>query len=246
MGENKGLVAFGVVLAIGMIVTGSVVSKTYYKVKSSDNTINVTGSAQKIIESDNARWNANFNRTVGADQLKDGSVQIKKDLDAVIDYLTKNGIKKEQITINPVTVYPNYEPSSNGYGSSGRVSGYNVSQQITVESNDVTNLTSIAQGSTSLLSQGIVFSSQPVEYYYSKLDDLKIEMLGAATDNAKQRAETIAEKSGADLGGLKAASMGVFQITTVNSTEVSDYGFFDTSAIKKRITAVVRTTFSVK
>jgi hypothetical protein len=164
----------------------------------------------------------------------------------VIDYLTKNGVKKEQITINPVTVYPNYEPTSNGYGSSGRVSGYNVSQQITVESNDVTNLTSIAQGSTSLLSQGIVFSSQPVEYYYSKLDDLKIEMLGAATDNAKQRAETIAEKSGADLGGLKAASMGVFQITTVNSTEVSDYGFFDTSAVKKRITAVVRTTFSVK
>lgn len=244
IGENKGLVTFGVVLALGMIITGSVASNTYFKVKTADNTINVTGSAQKVIDSDSARWSANFNRTVAADQLKDGSVQIKKDLDAVVDYLTKNGVKKEQITIYPVTVYPNYE--SNNYGSTGRVSGYNVGQQITVESNNVENLTSIAQGSTSLLSQGIVFSSQPVEYYYSKLDDLKIEMLGAATDNAKQRAEAISEKSGADLGGLKAASMGVFQITPVNSTDVSDYGVFDTTAIKKRITAVVRTTFSVK
>jgi hypothetical protein len=246
MGENKGLVAFGVVLALGMIITGSVVSKTYFKVKSSDNTINVTGSAQKIIESDTARWNANFNRTVGADQLKDGSVQIKKDLDAVTDYLTKNGVKKEQITINPVTVYPNYEPLSNGYGSSGRVSGYNVSQQITVESNDVNNLTSIAQGSTSLLSQGIVFSSQPVEYYYSKLDDLKIEMLGAATDNAKQRAQTIAGKSGADLGGLKAASMGVFQIVGQNAGE--DYswgGTFNTSSKRKTASITLNCDFEI-
>lgn len=244
MAENKGLMGFGVVLALGLVITGFVVSNAYYRVKSADNTISVTGSAQKDIVSDSARWSANFNRTVGPDQLKDGSVLIKKDLDAVVDYLTKNGLKKDQITINPVTVYPTYETSN--YGSTGKVNGYNVSQQIVVESSNVENLTKIAQDSTSLLSQGIVFTSSPVEYYYSKLDDLKIEMLGAATQNSKQRAEAIAEQSDADLGGLKAASMGVFQITPVNSTEVSDYGVFDTSAIKKRITAVVRTTFSVK
>lgn len=234
---------FGAMLALGMIITGSIVSKTYFKVKSADNTINVTGSAQKVIDSDSAQWSANFNRTVPVDQLKDGSVQIKKDLDAVVDYLTKNGIKKDQVTINPVTVFANYESTS--YGSTGKVISFNVSQQIVVQSSDVQNLTTIAQNSTSLLSQGIIFSSQPVEYYYSKLDDLKIEMLGAATDNSKQRAQAIAEKSGATLGGLKAASMGVFQITPLNSTDVSDYGVFDTTAIKKRITAVVRTTFGV-
>lgn len=242
--ENRGLVLFGIVLALGFIITGGVVGRAFYRVKNLDNTISVTGSAQRVIDSDTVRWTANFNRTVGVEQLKDGSVQIKKDLDAVLNYLNKNGITKEQITINPVTVFTNSE--NNGYGSTGRITGYSLGQQIIIESTNVQNLTTIAQESTKLLNEGIVFSSQPLEYYYSKLDDVKIEMLGAATDNAKQRAVAIADKSGADLGSLKAASMGVFQITPINSTEVSDYGVFDTSAIKKRITAVVRTTFSVE
>jgi len=40
--------------------------------------------------------------------------------------------------------------------------------------------------------------------------------------------------------------MGVFQVTSVNSTEISDYGYFDTSAIQKKVTAVVRASFSIK
>lgn len=242
--DNKGFLSFGVVIALGFIIGASAVGHYIYKSKTVDNAISVTGSAQKMITSDTARWSANFSRNVAGDALKNGSVQMKQDLDAVLAYLNQNGVKKDQITVNPVTVYPTFENGS--YGSTGKINGYNFSQQISVDSSDVQNLTSIAQESTKLINQGIVFSSQPVEYYYSKLDDLKIEMLGVATDNAKQRAEAIAEKSGSKLGKLNAASMGVFQITAVNSTDVSDYGVFDTTAIQKRITAVVRTTFMVQ
>jgi hypothetical protein len=40
--------------------------------------------------------------------------------------------------------------------------------------------------------------------------------------------------------------MGVFQITAPYSTEVSDYGMYDTSTIDKQITAIVKASFEIK
>jgi hypothetical protein len=83
-------------------------------------------------------------------------------------------------------------------------------------------------------------------YFYTKLDELKIEMLATATENAKQRAENMAKASGNRIGFMRSARMGVFQITSPNSTDVSDSGINDTSSIEKKVTAVVSVTFSIE
>jgi hypothetical protein len=137
---------------------------------------------------------------------------------------------------------PVYQPSKDFYGP-GNASGYIIAQQIVVNSSEVDKVTKLAQDSTTLLNQGIIFTSQPVEYYYSKLNDLKIDLLAKATENARARAEKIAESSGGKIGKIKSADMGVFQITAVNSTDISDYGSYDTSARQKSVMAVVRTSF---
>ena len=121
-----------------------------------------------------------------------------------------------------------------------------LTQNITITSNDINKTTNTAQNSGILINQGIVFSSQPVEYYYSKLAELRVEMLGLATNDAKLRAQKIAEQAGTKIGDLKSASMGVFQITAPYSTEVSDYGMYDTSTIDKQITAIVKASFEIK
>jgi len=41
------------------------------------------------------------------------------------------------------------------------------------------------------------------------------------------------------------AGIGGFQVTSPNSTEVSDYGVYDTSTLGKDVTAVVNVTFSL-
>ncbi|CCJ33599.1 SIMPL domain-containing protein [Caloramator australicus] len=84
------------------------------------------------------------------------------------------------------------------------------------------------------------------QYYYTKIADLKVDMLGLATKDAMQRAEQIAKNTGIKIGKLKSAKMGVFQITAPYSTEVSDYGIFDTMSINKEITAVVNCEFEIK
>jgi hypothetical protein len=60
------------------------------------------------------------------------------------------------------------------------------------------------------------------------------------------RAGKIVESAGSNLGKLRSASMGVMQITPVNSTDVSDYGYYDTTSIEKQITAIVRASFAVQ
>lgn len=242
--NNKGLITFGVILALGFIIAVGSISRAYYNGKTLDNAISVAGSAQQIIDSDTAKWQASFSRTVGLTDLKAGSEQIKSDLTAVLAYIRQSGVDEKSVVINPVTVQPVYE-SGKEYGT-GHTTGYSISQQIIVNASDIEKVGKLAQNSTILLGQGIVFTSQPVEYYYSKLSDLKLELLAKATENAKARAEKIADSSGGKLAKIKSADMGVFQITAVNSVDVSDYGNYDTSSKQKSVTAVVRASFLLK
>ncbi len=54
------------------------------------------------------------------------------------------------------------------------------------------------------------------------------------------------KSTGGHIGVMNSAKMGVFQIVPENSTEVSDYGIYNTSAINKKINAVVNATFTIK
>lgn len=89
------------------------------------------------------------------------------------------------------------------------------------------------------------FSGWGAQYLYTKLADLRIETLGEAMKDASERAKVMAESSGSKLGELRATlCMGVFQVTPRNSTDVSDYGYYDTSSKEKDITAVVKASYS--
>ncbi|MBP6949164.1 MAG: SIMPL domain-containing protein, partial [Candidatus Pacebacteria bacterium] len=85
-----------------------------------------------------------------------------------------------------------------------------------------------------------------VDFFYTKLADLRVDLLSMASKNAKERADAIAKSTGDSIGGVKDASQGVFQVTQKNSTDVSDYGSYDTSTIEKKVTAIVRASFEVK
>ena len=84
------------------------------------------------------------------------------------------------------------------------------------------------------------------KFTYTKLPEKRIDMLAKATKDARIRAEAIVRETGSELGSVKKVNTGVFQITIPNSTRVSSWGSYDTSTIKKDITAVMGVTFTVK
>ena len=129
---------------------------------------------------------------------------------------------------------------------SNDLEAYELSQGIEVRSNDVDKIDVLSRESTELINQNINFESSAPGYFYTKLDALKIEMLAMATENAKARAENMVKSTGNKIGFMRSAKMGVFQITPITSTDVSDYGENDTSALEKKVMAVMTASFTIE
>lgn len=245
---RSGVTRAALLIALGLVVATAIAAGAAYKMKSLGNTIAVTGSAERTITSDIVKWTGRISKNVGADGLKDGNAEVKKLLGDALALLKVAGVKDEEITVRPVNVYAVYgTDEGKPYGTSSRIVGYTLDQTFLVESGDVKGVTRLAQDvADKLLDAGIVFTTDSLEYYYTKLAALKLDMLSEATKNAKDRAERIVSSTGGTLGPVSSAGMGVFQVTSVNSTEISDYGAYDTSSIDKKVTAVARAEFLLR
>jgi uncharacterized protein len=248
MSEGKnlawiGLLLLGAFLAIGIIISTLVISKTVERVKLQNQRIQVKGFAERTIQSDIAVWKGRI--MTRSPDLVSGYNKLQEDLEKVLSYLEENGIKKENMDVSSVSTVVQYERTEKGV-MTNVIEGYVLEQTIGITSQNVEQIARLANESTSLIKEGIEFTSFPPQYFYSKLDDMKIELLGEATKNASMRAEQLAKNSGGEVGTLKYASQGVFQITPVYSTDVSDYGVYDTTTIEKSIKAVVTIEYSIR
>ncbi len=238
-----GLTLLGICLAIGIIISSLLVAKTVEKVKIQNQRIQVKGFAEKIITSDLVVWQGRI--TTRSTDLVIAYSKLQQDLQKVLAYLEQKGINKEKVDVSSVTTIIQYQLTSEGI-TTNVIDGYVLDQTISITSPNVSQVSQIANESTSLIEEGIEFASYAPQYFYTKLDDLKIQLLGEATKNAGMRAEQLASNSGSNVGELRYASQGVFQITPVNSTDVSDYGMYDTSTIEKSIKAVVTIEYSIR
>jgi len=240
--ERSGTFLGGVALAVGLVIASAIGGWAFVKGKRGDQTITVTGSARKRIKSDLVIWRAAV--SYQAPVLADAYRSLSESVPRVKSYLVGKGIPENQITISSISSQTLHSKGANGEESAD-ISGYSLRQELGVRSNDVDKIAQIARQATELINQGILIESQAPEYHYTKLGDLKIEMLAEAAKDAKTRAEQIAKSTGSSIGSVRSARMGVLQITPADSSEVSDSGMNDTSSLDKDITAVVNIGFGV-
>lgn len=234
--------SFGLILAIGLVVSTYLFTDAFRDVKSDNQTITVKGYAEKDIVSDFAIWTCTVSATMPG--LTSAYNQLDYDFNKTKDFILKNGFNENELEIGRVNSIKNYQWID--YKRTDNVIGYTVERSITIESFDIDKIREISINSSELIKEGIEIHSNHPQYLYTKLDELKIEMLAAATRDARERAETLAENSGSKVGNLQSARQGVFQITSQNSEEVSDYGIFNTVSIDKTIKSVVTMEYTIK
>lgn len=212
---------------------------------SSNHTISVTGLASKDFDSDLIVWFGSVIRK--SLELKDAYAEIKKDQETKKKYLIAKGILESEMVFNSINISKDFNVIYNNDGSRRETfNGFVLSQQVEINSKNVEKVEKISREVTEIIDQGIEFNSNVPSYYYTKLDKLKLEMLSNATANAKQRAEKIAENAGAELGKLKKADMGIFQITAQNSPEELTWGgAFNTYSKNKTARITVKTDYFV-
>lgn len=241
--KSKYLVIVSVVLAIGLIASTFIATQGYNRSKTTYGIVKVTGSAKRQIKSDFAVWNGYF--SVQNVSLTEAYKQIKSQQQVVKEYLIQKGVPESELSFSSISTMTNYSYNAQGYPTSD-ISSYRLSQNVEIRSNDVDKTASIARESTELIDRGVTFESYSPQYFYTKIADLKIDMLALASADAKNRAQTIAENAGTTIIGVKTSNMGVFQITPLYSNEISDYGINDTSSIEKEIMSVMNCEFKTK
>ncbi|WP_194975448.1 SIMPL domain-containing protein [Aquiflexum lacus] len=236
-----------IIFALSIIIAAAILGNAIINRNKKSGTVDVTGLGQQNFTSDLVVWEGNFSRENY--EIKTAYSDLEKDRKAVTEYLVAKGIPKEQIIFKAVNTNPLYDQnySSNGNFMGQTFKGYQLNQSLQIESKEVDKVEQISREITELLLQGVKFYSQPPRYYYTELESLKIEMISKATEDARLRAERIAENSGSKLGRLISANMGIFQITGQNSTE--DYswgGTFNTSSKEKSASITMRLSYGVR
>jgi hypothetical protein len=239
--KSRSITVIAASLIMALAVGGGLVKVGAGFASRTDNGITVTGSAKTTATADNAVWTLNvaLSRPLVADAVK----KVGSDVDAVTAYLTKGGIPVDALTLGSVSTYAN-EEWQNG-NNTGRILSYRASRDITVRTSDVQLVYTLSQGIGSLLQTGVNVNNYGPQYYISTLPDLRPQLLEEAMKDAKTRAVAITKAVGGSVGAVQSVKSGVFQVTTPDSTMVSDGGAYDTSTIEKTVTSTVSVTFAV-
>ena len=237
--NNKNYVTFGLILGLSLIISTGLGVFAFYKIRSVDY-ISTTGSAKKAVVSDKVKWTSSITRQVSVSTVKDGYAKMDIDLKEVKDFFTANGIPAVSLSISPVFMNEIWDNNNQTEKK------YNLVQNFEVQSSDVQKIDALAKNTNSLINKGVLFSTNSLEYYYSKLPAVRVELLANAVADAKARAEQLAIAGGKKIGVLKSASSGVVQVIAPNSVDVSDYGMYDTSKIEKEIMVTVKASFEIK
>ena len=243
--------SIALVLALGGaggLITSTIVASRAYQThgeqaRKTDQTIVVTGSARKRIHSDLAIWTIHVS---GEDQDLKKAYQILKDgLDRVRKFLDERKFESKEVSLGAIETETHYARDLKG-NEIRDVSSHTLDRSFVVTTSNVDKISGTAAEVTELIQEGIHVTSWSPKYHYTKLNELKIEMLGEASKNARERADKIAQNAGCRVTEVRNARMGVLQITRSDSTEVSDSGINDTSTIDKDVTAVVTLTLGIE
>ncbi len=234
------------IIALSVITGVFILGNAYkYKFKATE-TISVTGLAETNFTSDQIVWTGNYSRKTM--DLKSAYAQLKEDESKIRAYLKGKGVADGEMVFSAISIDKEFENrlDENGRVTGSEFTGYNLKQNVTVDSKDIEKVEKISREVTELIESGIEFNSSSPSYYYTKLSELKIDLLAKASADAKQRAETIAKNSGSGLGAIKKANMGVFQITGQNSDEDYSYGgAFNTSSKNKTASITIKIEYAV-
>lgn len=238
-------------MALAMVACTLIATVGWSRVKLQRPTsIDVRGSAKRRIASDLAQW------TSSVAVIKPTRVEaygaLKKDVDLVVAFLKSKGVPDKELRVSAVTMteLSHVDTIEDGTKVTRKTvfDGWQLSQQLEVATNDVALVERLSREATQLLERGVVITSESPRYHYTRVGELKIEMLAEASRDARLRAERMlaAAGGGASVGRVEGIDTGVININPANGTDTSWEGNYDTSSFEKDILTTVRIRFEVK
>lgn len=196
-------------ISVGLVVLGLFIYKGFTGFANKDRQVVVRGLAEKEVPANKVTWPLVV-KSLGND-LPQVYNQLTANIATVVDFLKRNGITENEISTGAPKVW---DKDALTYRTDVSYR-YNVSQVITVTSEQVEAVNALILRQGDLLRLGVALGDDyqyRTSYEYTLLNDIKPSMIAEATRNAREAAEKFADDSNSKLGNIKSATQGQFSI----------------------------------
>lgn len=212
-GNNRfSSLVLGLFLFLGLSSLGYLLGKAAIQFKEYERTVTVKGLSEREHQADIVIWPIQF--TTASNDLEEMYTSIEQSTDKIRAFLTGAGIQSEEITVSSPAIT---DKSAQQYGNQSQAEfRYTASQTVTVYSENIDAVRNVMGNMSELGKQGIVFTGAnyqaQTEYLFTRLNEIKPEMIEEATRKAREVAEKFASDSRSTLGKIRSASQGQFSI----------------------------------
>ena len=232
------------VLAAGVVLGGLAIGGGFAKSRSGDRFVTVKGVSEREVQADLALWPLTI---LSADNdLSAAQQRIERGVREVLAFLARNGIDTAAVTMQDYRVTDVF---TNQYRSPDNISSrYAIRQTMIVRSESPDTVARASQRVSELVAGGVVFTSGQEygtggpSFLFTRLNDVKAEMIAEATAQAREAAEQFARDSRSELGGIRRANQGVFQILPRNQAA----GITEESQVAKTVRVVSTVEYFLK
>ena len=242
MKKSLGMFLLGATLAFGLACAAYIVSRAAVKVSRSE-TIRVKGSASQLVNSDYGSWSGGI--AVASPTMEEAAKKLTEAEKQINAFIAETGFPVQDVVWGSISINIFYKKNEKGINTN-EIYKFQLSRSLEIASKDVNRLEVLNRKYTDLVKKGLSVSNYGSNYIITNLDDYKMKLLNAATENGYKRAQTLAGSAGGKVGSLLSASQGIFQVLAPGGGNISDYGTYDKSTIDKEIKAVVTLEFSLK
>lgn len=238
-----------IIFALAIIISAGILGNAYKSRVKNISTVEVKGKADKEIHSDIARWDLMF--SVNSPDLKAAYEKTQANTDIVLNFLKQNGLDDNEIRVSGIDINKTYEnvkvQVGDDYEYKNKFTGYRLLRSFYIETKKLDTINKLVSEISTLIAQNIEIISPNPEYYYSKLDSVKHDLIEKASQDAIERAKKIAKSNNQKIGKIKSAYIAPFQVTGIYSNE--DYtwgGVLNTSDIIKNCSVTVTMEVEIK
>lgn len=235
--NNLGLSILGICLAAGLAAAGYFGSQTIVNGRTAVNTATVKGLAERVVPADTANWQIRYGTAIRSATPPDPAVlyaEADRQREAILGVLGDAGFGEAEITPEP----PRYLTNDNrDYEGRYEDTTYSVTGSVSVTTTDLERARTAVFAMSDLPRRGVPVTVDPPQYVFTALNDIKPEMLRAATENARIAADEFAKDAGVTVGGIQSATQGGFSVR-----DVGDEGG-ETRTLEKLVRVVTTITF---
>jgi len=218
------------ILAIGLIFGGYLLGDGLTRARAADRSVTVRGLAEKDVMADLATWTIAYSSSAG--DMATAQAGVDEDTRSIRAFFKELGFPDDALQPTGVNV--------SSYSQDGYVT-FTVRQRMTLRTNDIARAQRAVRRQFDLVRRGVLLEEgSGVAYTFTKLNDIKPEMVALATRDARRSAEQFAKDSDTGVGGIKSATQGYFEITGRDGEgESGGWGSADTPYKRVRVVTTI-------